>query len=218
MKILTLTLILIILNSCGPKNGTTWDSKSTLKDSTNVVNRTDLPVDFKDYLVNFKMANLPISIDGCSFDFENLIELNNGQYRKFINHYLYPNDQSFFYKRIPSNGNYITTITLRATDCFLPVLTTYSTSGEIIDEKTIAIGYCGSDCGFNCNEFMTIKKDFTIYVSDTISTYTCDSLGNEIPGTYENYVIYQKGKLLTNGKIIISKEIKKPLKGNINKP
>jgi hypothetical protein len=212
MKIITLTLILIVFYSCGSKDETTIESKTTLKDSTNVVNQTDLPVDFKDYLIKFKNADLPISIDGCSYDFENMIELNDKQYRKFINHDLYPNDQSFFYKRIPSNGNYITTITLRATDCFLPVLTTYNTRGEIIDEKTIAIGYCGSDCGFNCEEFMTIKKDFSIYVSDTISRYQCDSLAEEIASTHEYYVIYKKGKLLSNGKIQLTNEIKKNLK------
>ena len=56
------------------------------------------------------------------------------------------------------------------------------------------------------------------YTSDTISTYDCDSLGYEIPGTYKYYVIYKEGKLLANGKIQLSEEIRKPLKGRKSEP
>ncbi|MFZ4413932.1 MAG: hypothetical protein ACOYOV_12685 [Bacteroidales bacterium] len=120
-------------------------------------------------------------------------------------------DYSYAYGQFTTNGDFIATITLSAADCYLPVITTYKPNGLIIDKQTIAIGGCGSDCGFNCEEYMILKRDYSFYTSDTISVYDCDSLGNEIPGTYEYYVSYKKGKLLTDGKIEMTKEIKKPL-------
>lgn len=168
--------------------------------------------EFTLYLDNFKKLDLPLVIKGCYISLDGLKQFDGKQFAK------YSDEFSFAFGQIPSNGNYVATITLDPADCFLPVLTTYHRTGHKIDQKTIAIGGCGSDCGFSCEEFMTLRKDFSFYTSDTISTYTCDSLGNEIPGTYEFYVIYQKGEILTDGKIIISKEIKKPLKGRINKP
>jgi hypothetical protein len=168
--------------------------------------------EFTLYLDNFKKLDLPLVIKGCNISSDGFKQFDGKQFAKYSDEY------SLAFGQIPTNGNYVATITLGAADCYLPVLTTYKLTGQKIDQKTIAIGGCGSDCGFSCEEFMTLRKDFSFYTSDTISTYTCDSLGNETPGTYEYYVIYQKGKLLTDGKIEISKEIKQPLKGRKNEP
>jgi hypothetical protein len=178
-------------------------------------NTTEFPAvndEFTLYLKNFEKIELPIRIKGCKISSDDLKKLNGKQFSKYTDEY------SLAYGQIPTNGNYIATITLGSADCYLPVLTTHKLNGQIIDQKTIAIGGCGSDCGFNCEEFMTLKKDFTFYTSDTVSTYTCDSLGNEIPETYQYYVIYAKGKLLTDGKIEMSDEIKAPLQGRKNEP
>ncbi len=168
--------------------------------------------EFTLYLDNFKKLDLPIVIKGCNISSDGLKQFDGKQFAKYSEEY------SLAYGQIPTNGNYVATITLGAADCYLPLLTTYKLTGQIIDKRSIAIGGCGSDCGFSCEEFMTLRKDFSFYTSDTISTYTCDSLGNETPGTYEYYVIYQKGKLQTDGKIEISNEIKEPLRGRKNEP
>lgn len=168
--------------------------------------------EFSTYLGLFKKTDLPIHIKGCLENEIGLYEFDGKKFKQFNE------DFSFSYRQIPTNGNYVATITLGVADCYLPVLTTYRPSGEIIDKETIAIGYCGSDCGYSCEEFMSISKDFKIYTSDTISTYKCDSLGLEIPGTYEYYVVYKEGKLLTDGKIQLTDEIRKPLEGRKNKP
>lgn len=162
---------------------------------------------FTSYLDNFKKIDLPVIIKGCEINSDGLVHFEGVHFPK------YSEDYSVAYGQIPTNGNYVATITLGAADCYLPILTTYNLNGQLIDKKTIAIGGCGSDCGFTCEEFMTLRKDFSFYTSDTISTYTCDSLGNETPGTYEYYVAYQEGKLQPDGKIEMSEEIKKPLKG-----
>ena len=212
MKYIASIFIVCFIYSCGSKNEKLLKTNTKDKDSTFAINEEEIPLQFKDYLKKFKNVNLPISIKGCTSNFEKLIELNDYHYQNFIKHYIYPEDQSYIYSRVPTNGKYIATITLRATDCYLPVLTTYKPNGEIIDEKTIAIGYCGSGCGYNCEEFMQIKKDFSIYVSDTIRKYECDSLDEEIASTFEYYIIYKKGKLLSNGKIQLTEEIKRNLK------
>lgn len=162
---------------------------------------------FSLYLKNFEKINLPVIIKGCNISSEQLKNFDGDSFKN------YADGSSLPYGQIPTNGNYIATITLGAADCYLPVLTTYKLNGEVINEKCICIGGCGADCGFSCEEFMTLKSDFSFYTSDTISTYTCDSLGNETPGTYEYYVIYKKGKLLTDGKIEITPEIKQTLPG-----
>jgi hypothetical protein len=162
--------------------------------------------EFDDFLRYFDKAKLPIEIKGCYLSEKEMQEFKGDLYRKYVDEYHYG------YKQIPTNGTYVATITLGAADCFLPVLTTYKLTGEKIDSKSISIGYCGSDCGYSCEEYMIIKEDYSIYVSDTISSSECDSLGNIIPGTTENYVIYKTGELVITGEIELSEEIRKELK------
>ena len=64
----------------------------------------------------------------------------------------------YIYGQIPTNGNYIATITIGAADCNLPVLTTYKLNGERIDSKTIAIGGCGQGPCFECEELVEIDE------------------------------------------------------------
>lgn len=189
----------VIMFSCGQS----INEKTKLNENMH----SEIEDEFSNYLKNFKLINLPISIKGCKIDADGFKQFEGKELGKYEEEY------SLAYGQIPTNGNYIAIITLAAADCYLPILTTYKKNGEMIDRKTIAIGGCGSDCGFSCEEYMTINKDYTFYTSDTISSYTCDSLGNETPGTYEYYVAYRKGKLLTNGKIEMGEEIKQPLTG-----
>jgi len=144
---------------------------------------------------------LPLIIKGCN--------VNPDSYKRFSDSSKYVTGYSLPYGQAYTNGAYVAVITLGAADCYLPILTTYKPNGEIIDEKGIAIGRCGGDCGFTCEEFMTLRKDFTFYASDTITTYECDSLGNETPGTHECYVAYIEGKVKPDGTIEMSEEIKK---------
>lgn len=164
--------------------------------------------EFDGYLKQFKKLELPVVIKGCRIDNDQFTPFDGKRFAQYG-----AEESALAYGQIPTNGNYIATITLGAADCYLPVLTTYKLNGKVIDKQTIAIGGCGSDCGFSCEEFMTLRKDFSFYTSDTISMYDCDSLANEIPGTYTYYVIYQEGRVMPDGKIKIGKEIKQLLPG-----
>lgn len=213
MKLIVIFQILglaLFLSCEQTKNDKVTDNQ---KDSAKINSKYPAVNDeFSAYLENFKKVELPIIIKGCNISSDGFKQFDGNEFKKYANEY------SLAYGQIPTNGNYVATITLGAADCYLPVLTSYKLNGQVIDTKTIAIGGCGSDCGFSCEEFMTLKKDYSFYTSDTVSTYTCDSLGNETPGTYEYYVIYMKGKLLTNGKIEMTDKIKQPLQGRKNGP
>jgi hypothetical protein len=119
------------------------------------------------------------------------------------------------FAQIQTNGNYLATILLGYADCNVPVLTTYTYDGNIIDSKDIFIGDT-DDVGYSSLTSTTINKDFTIYVSDSIVVWKIDSLNREIAGTREEYVNYINGKMLENGKIELSKEQRKYIKQNEN--
>lgn len=116
------------------------------------------------------------------------------------------------YCTFKTNGDYYSVIRLGLADCTLPYLITYDNKGNIIDKKWIAIGYCGGGPGFHCEEFTIIKSDFSIYTSDTISEVGIDRLGEEIESTFQNYVIYKKGRLLSSGKIELTDTLRQTLK------
>jgi hypothetical protein len=160
---------------------------------------------FDSYLANFNTLELPITIKSCLNNTFGLKEFDGIAFNK------YTERLTFAYGKISTPTNHIVLITLDATDCQMPILSTYEPSGKLIDQKHLGIGLCGAGCGYSCDEFMIFNKNYTFYSSDTISSYSCDSLGDETPGTYEHYVIYKKGKLLPNGKITLSEEMKESL-------
>jgi hypothetical protein len=150
-RIFTILGLTIILG-CGQ---TTNDkAENNGKDSTN--NENAFPAlndEFTVYLDNFKKMELPITIKGCNISSDGFKQFDGSKFKKYADEF------ALAYGQIPTNGNYVATITLGAADCYLPVLTTYKLNGQVIDQKTIAIGGCGSDCGFSCEEFMpTIRS------------------------------------------------------------
>jgi len=163
---------------------------------------------FDSFKLNFHPMELPIAIKGCYIEPSKYTELHLKTYPGFVR----DSDNELAYCSFKTNGDYVGIITLGPADCYFPMLSTYDQGGKKIDEKNIVIGGCGSDCGFACEEYMTLRADYTLYTSDTVTYFKCDTAGDEIPGTREHYIIYKKGKLLPSGKIELSDEIKEPLK------
>ncbi len=193
MKKIVLCIALIALIACNTSN-----KKSGIIEPENE--------NFAAFLDYFGQGNLPLEIKGCYINPEGLKEFDDDEYSEFVDPY------SFAYMQIPAGGNYIAVITLQAADCLIPVLSTYKPDGQLIDRKDIAIGYCGMDCGFTCEEYLIIQNDYSIYTSDTITSCECDDLWEIIPETCEHYVIFKKGKLKSDGKIELSEENNQPLK------
>lgn len=212
MRLMLHLLIVSFLFACqnidnnSKRNENNTNQDSTFKEEESVFPKVN--DDFSRYIEKFQETELPITIKGCSVDPSDFYEFDGELFRR------YNEDNSYPYLNIPTNGIYIALVTLGIADCYLPVLTTYKLNGEIIDEKTIAIGHCSGDCGFDCEEFMTIKSDYSIYTADTISAYECDSDGKMIPETFEHYIVYREGKLLPDGKIQLSDEIRKSLQND----
>ena len=192
-------LIAIIFASCGHSVKTNENSRELAKDTlqTEQVEMTE----FQQYLSHFPKKDLPIIIYCTSSEF-----LYSFKENEFPN---YNEGFSDAFAQIQTNGNYLATIIMAYTDCNVPVLTTYTYDGKVIDSKEIFISD-GIDIGYSAIVSTTINKDFTIYVSDSVATYDVDTIsGEEIEGTRKEYVLYQEGKLLPTGKIELAEIQKK---------
>jgi hypothetical protein len=205
MRILISIILLCSLTNCSKKNEFT-DSETKTVDSVANENK-----EFKEYLLTLDKVELPLTIKGCDNAYADKRVLDKGKDVKASDDNSYFKTYHHPYGQIATNGNFSAIITFGLADCLIPELITFDSNGVQIDRKTIAIGYCGSDCGYSCKEFMKIDRSFVLYTSDTIKSFDCDSLGNKLPETEENYVIYRQGKLLPSGKIELSEELKKEL-------
>lgn len=199
MKNLLPILTLLLISCAQTDKGNTNENPS----------ETEVPQvneQFQAFLDKFPKLELPIEIKGCEVDYQGLTEFNEENPSPYLQNH------SFAVGQIKTNGNYVSIITLGVADCLLPTLTTYKLTGEKIDHKTIAIGYCGTAPCFECEEIMTLKADFTLYTADTMKTSECDEDYNPIPGTERVEVIYKEGQLTETGVIELSEEIKKKIK------
>jgi hypothetical protein len=159
--------------------------------------------EFKDYLSCFDVIDLPITIYPCEFSlYDSLYRFKENEYQN------YNEGHSSAFAQILTNNDYIAVIIFADADCYVPILTTYNYAGKIIDSKDISIGDT-DDIGYRSKTLTKINKDFTILITDSVSTYEVDSLGNEILGTRKHYILYQKGELTKTGKIKLSQEQKK---------
>ncbi len=159
---------------------------------------------FGQFLEKYKEVELPLVVRACNVNTDGLERYSDIDT-------LYMRQGTIPYCRFKTNGDYVAVISLGMADCLLPVLTTWTKDGKQIDQQDIAIGYCGSGPGFECDEFMTLDKYFTLYTSDTISSVDIDSLGQEIQETKKKYVYYRKGRLLNSGKIELSDTVRQNL-------
>lgn len=192
--------------SCSEVDNYKSDSETANRTSQSVTVLPQVNDQFQSFLDKFPKVELPIKIKGCEVDYKNFTVFNEENPSPYIQDYSYAVGQ------IKTNGNYVSVITLGVADCMLPVITTYKLTGEKIDSKAIAIGYCGNGPCFECEEFMTLKEDFTLYTADTMKTSECDDDYNSITGTESIEVIYKEGRLTEKGKIELSEELKKKIK------
>jgi hypothetical protein len=164
---------------------------------------------FDSFKQNFVQTALPLTTKACYVDPSKFKQLGKQYYPLYVD-----NDEgySLCWCTFKANGDYTALFTFGPADCYIPYLTTYDKDGKKIDGKMIAIGGCGSDCGFTCEEYMIVRADYSIYTSDTVTAFDCDTANKEIPGTKQHYVIYKTGKILSTGKIELSDEIKLMLK------
>lgn len=196
----TFLILSVVLCGCSDIETSKTETNKTLETKKTEVAISEANEDFQAFLENFQNLDLPIEIKGCESDTDNLTFLTEEKYGQFIK------DDCYALGRIKTNGNYISVITLGLADCLLPEINTYKKSGEKIDNKTIAIGNCGFGPCFECSEFMTLKENYIIYTSDTITTSDCDDDMEPILGTESTKIIFKTGKLNETGTIELTDE------------
>lgn len=204
-KILFIMLIVLISN-CKSENKNDKRSTSKLKKPISEIPKVN--DQFQVFIDQFPTRELPIKIYGCKDEILDLPKLDVKLSQGFIKEPEYEH----IYGIIPTNGTYISIITLGEADCFIPIINTYKLNGDKIDSKPISIGYCGFDACYECVEAMTIDSKYQIYVADTTKTYDCDDNYKAIAGTEKIKVVYQNGELNKNGIIELSQEKEKTIK------
>lgn len=157
-------------------------------------------IDFENFRKNFQKLKLPIEIkketDNLSFD----KKLNSKYFQ----------DQNYDYYaigEIETKENFILLLSFQLVEGKLPILSTFSNSGVLIDEKMVAIGRCGPGPGGKCEEYLNIDKNLNIHIVDSIAIWEFDEELNELPNTRKNSIVYKKGKVNAFGIINLSEEI-----------
>lgn len=197
----TLLLAILVFSSCGnPETSNAENNSNAEPSQPQITNEA-----FAAFLDQFAEVNLPVQIRACDVDYSNMTAFDESNKSQFL-------DQiSFAYGKIPSNGDYLTIISLTAADCLLPVLSTFNYNGDLIDRKTIAIGQCGMAPCFECVEFMSLNSNFELYTVDTITTAQCDDQYQPIAGTEKTKIIYREGHLTRTGTIALSGISEEPM-------
>ncbi|MEO9510503.1 MAG: hypothetical protein ABJN84_16910 [Flavobacteriaceae bacterium] len=206
MKRILSIITIVLISGCKSENQNDKNLITKHQEPTSEIPKVN--DQFQAFINQFPTKTLPIKINGCTDEILDLPKLDI----KLSSEYPKDAEYEHIYGVIPSNGNYISTITLGEAECFVPILNTYKLNGKIIDSKPINIGYCGFDPCYECVENMTIDSEYRIYVADTIKTSDCDENFNAIAGTEKIKVIYKEGKLTEKGVIELTKEIEKNIK------
>ena len=197
-----LALVNIFIYSC---------SQPSIGTKTN--NQSSITASFDTLAARFKDQTLPIVIYPCPGG------VHFGNYTKYksidsaIGEPFHIGGYCLAYGKIKTNREYTALITLGLADCLGVEIHTFDSTGKPIDNKYIGIGQCGSGPGFSCTEVVKINSDYSIYAADSITEQEIDSTYMPIPGgKIFSYVIYKKGKLLTNGHIELSADMRDTLK------
>nr|WP_315241970.1 hypothetical protein [uncultured Flavobacterium sp.] len=165
--------------------------------------------DFKTFINKFKILEVPLTIEPLKIQNGNFTKLTKTDF-KFINlHDIDPNlDNIYAYGILPDTLESYKVIYLFPYEIRLPKMATYSKNGKKISEEELAVGGCGSDCGFTCNEYVKIYSDLKIYSVDSIQSYECDSLGIK-ENTLKKYTRFKNGSINKKGQIIMSQILEK---------
>ncbi|MFD0749977.1 hypothetical protein ACFQZS_07480 [Mucilaginibacter calamicampi] len=153
---------------------------------------------FKKFKAKFKLLSLPLSINTLEIDVSKQRKLT-GEDNIFVKSE-YPNELYAYGMLTDTTGTY-KLIWLEPAEIHVPVLATFTKTGKFIKKEYMSVGQCGSDCGFECTEFIQIKTDLTIFSADSIKSSACDSMGNIKETSTQKYTLFKKGKISKNGRI-----------------
>ena len=154
---------------------------------------------FHEFWMSFELDSFPIKIKGCSISTMDIERLDYSLMGNYQDKYAAP------FKRIKKDSILIL-IKLGLADCAIPTLITINAkTGALIDEEQLSIGKCGSDCGYTCEDFVSINSDLEIYSADSITVMDCNDEMEPIPESKERYVLFRHGYIKPDGSIELSK-------------
>lgn len=123
-------------------------------------------------------------------------------------------DESYFYGYLSDTSNFFSLIYFLPAESLYPVLATYTKNGDLLNQESLIVYGCGSDCGLKyCSQTVTIRNDFMIEMVDS-SKYEgeCDEEGNYNPKGHKLYIHSKRGRIKKNGEIEMSKISTKVIK------
>ena len=168
---------------------------------------TDTVVDFRKFLVQFPIRQLPVKINVFDKWVEpELISI----YKSPENIFLKENDRNsgHYWGMLPDTSQFFYLIYSVLSDGEAPVHAVYDKAGNCLDNKMINVGRCdgGGPC-YSCTDDIVIGSDYSIMAVDTFREFICDD-EMLVPDSSKVKVslITVKGRI-TNGKIEIGKEV-----------
>ena len=210
MKIKPYCFLLVFSLGCNaPQTGSQQHTDSSKIDASTEYDSSTK--NFRRFLAKFQTTELPLIIR--PFDEQekyDRLPLIYGADSLFI-HTEYKDtslNKVYAYWILPDTINSFKVIWMEPAESSIPVLTTFSKSGNKISEESLTLGQCGTDCCFTCNETIIIYKDLSIYSADSIKSCTCDSTGPKA-NTMVKYVMMKSGQISGDGKIELSKMTRK---------
>jgi hypothetical protein len=141
----------------------------------------------------FKPAQLPLEIKACDMHQAGLPDMQVDTVES--------EDGFIPYCFFEGPGTFKTCVSLGIADCSMPLLRIYNSEGKKVDEKFLGGGNCDGSTEMTCKPCVTIKKDFSIFICDSITVTPMDSCGNELDGPKKKYVINREGRIKEDGKI-----------------
>jgi hypothetical protein len=160
---------------------------------------------FREYLKKLQVRQLPFYYKGwteASFDAGTLYTLNQQSIDSLF--FDIKDDNIKCYGILSDTTNFFGLIYFRIGDAPVPILATYSKSGQLLDKQDLLCNGCGSDCDLEyCSYAAHVKKNLDIYIADTlIYNGICDTLQeNVIKSIDSTFIAYKTGKIEANGKI-----------------
>ncbi|MBS1526817.1 MAG: hypothetical protein JST19_14270 [Bacteroidetes bacterium] len=197
VNILSFLLLSIVAVSPACSGNASRQSNNGLNNG-GAITGTKINSDFKEFLKKFQIMSLPLSIKTLEIVADSSKKLSQKD-NLFIKSD-YPNG-IYAYSMLPDTEINYKIIWLEPAEAEIPVLTIFTKDGKKVDQKELGVGGCGSDCGFNCSESITINKGLTIFSCDSIERTTCDTDGNPIKNTTKRYLRFKTGEILRDGKI-----------------
>ena len=106
---------------------------------------------------------------------------------------------------LPDTSQVIHVLWLAAADSWLPMISTFKRSGELLKVEGLIIGQCApwDEPCFKCKETMSIDANYRVLATDTVRECECDTAYTEVVGTCKRYVNVLTG-LITNKGVMMS--------------